>query len=116
MPPISVAIQGDVVATPGTVPATGAASGTWTAGPVSYQSYSKLKVGGNVIHQASCTFNFSGATSGGSAVTDVSTVTLTAGSTKLQKGSTFVLQNGDQKSDSFGNKLQAQSSRKLKSG
>jgi hypothetical protein len=114
MPPIAVAIQGDVVATAGTGLPPGADSGTWTAGSVSYQTYPKLKVGGNVAHKASCTFTFAGASSSGSPVSNSSTVTLTAGTTKLQKGANFVLQDGDQQTDSFGNILQAQSSRKLK--
>src|SRR5688500_13021295 len=79
MPPIAVAVQGDVIATPGTGLPTGADSGTWTAGPVNYQTYAKLKAGGNVANQSSCTFTFAGVNSSGSPVSSSSTVTLSAG-------------------------------------
>ena len=116
MPSIFVARQGEVTATAGTTPFTGADNGTWTAGPVSYTAYAKLKRGGTgVIHRASCLFSFSGANSSGTAVAGTSTVTLTAGTTKLQKGVSNVLQNNDEASDSYGNKLKASSSEKLKS-
>lgn len=111
----SVAVEDEVIATPGTAPFTGAESGTWTAGPVSYRSYGSLTVGGiNVIYEASCTFNFSGASSSGAAVIGSETVTLTAGSTLLQKNESGVLVNGDSATGTYGNELKVQSSGPLK--
>jgi hypothetical protein len=113
--PESVATEGDVTATPGTSMFTGADSGRWTAGAITYTSYAKLKVGGGqVIHKAECTFRFSGASSSGAAVTGQETVTLTAGSPLLQKGASSVLVHGDSKTGTYGNKLEAASSEKLK--
>jgi hypothetical protein len=116
MPSIPVARQGEVTATAGTTPYTGADSGTWTPGSINSTAHTKLKRGGtSVIRQASCLFSFSGANSSGTAVAGTSTVTLTAGTTKLQKGVSNVLQDGDEASDSYGNKLKAITSGKLKS-
>ncbi len=113
----SVAVEGDVTATPGTTPFTGADSGTWTAGTVTYLSYAKLTVNGiKVIWQAQCAFTFSGASSSGTAVTGAETVTLTANTTILQKGISNVLVNGDTATGNYGNELKAQSSGPLKTG
>ena len=113
----STAVEGDVTATAGTSPYTGAESGSWTAGSVSYQSYDKLSIGGTpVIHEASCTFNFSGASSSGATITGSETVTLSAGSTKLQGASSSVLVDGDSETGSYGNELKVQTGAKLKSG
>jgi hypothetical protein len=113
----SVAVSGEVIATPGTTFFTGADSGTWTAGAVNVQSYSKLTVGSKaVLHEAKCTFTFSGANSGtGATITGSETVTLKAGATLLQKGLTSVLVQGDSATGSFGNKLQVQTVSKLRS-
>ncbi len=101
------AVTGDVTATPSSVlsPKAAGGSGTWTAGTVSYSSYARLKAPAVVIWKAECTFSFSGATSGGSAVTDSETVTLTAGSTVLQHGANGVLLDGDQTQGPLGNSL-----------
>ena len=112
----NVAVEGDVVATAGTSPFTGADKGTWTAGQISYQSYAKLTVSGQkVIHEASCTYDFSGTTTDGNPILGKESVTLTASPTLLQKGQSQVLVNGDAAKDSkYGNKLEVQTSNVLK--
>lgn len=115
MPGKNVAVEGDVTATPGTIPFTGAVSGTWTAGPISYQKYSQLTVRNvSVIHQAQCTFLFSGS-NGTSPVSGSETVTLIAKTTNLQNGLAFVLLNGDTQVGVFGNTLTAKASGPLTS-
>jgi hypothetical protein len=110
-----VATEGDVTATAGTTPYTGASSGTWTAGSVSCTSYAKLHAGGApAISEATCTFNFAGTSASNSADTGSETVTLRAGPTTLQGGASGVLLDGDSKTDSFGNKLAASSAAPLK--
>jgi hypothetical protein len=110
----SVACQGDVSATPGTVPFTGAQSGTWTAGEITTTPHPILRVdGAAVISKASCTFTFTGTNSSGSLVTGQEAVTLTAGATVLRAGPDTVLVNGDQAAGIFGNKLRVTSIRKL---
>lgn len=112
----AVAVIGDVTATPSLVLSSKAAggSGTWTAGTVSYSSYSGLKAGQPVIWKAECAFSFSGANSGGSAVTDDETVTLSATSKKLNKAQNSVLVDGDTLTGTKGNKLQVSASGRLK--
>jgi hypothetical protein len=110
----SVARTGDVIATPGTTLFTGANAGSWTAGPISVQTYSKLTIGGQlVIHGASCTFSFTGTTGPGAPITGIETVTLPAGVTVLQKGQSGVLVQGDSATGAFGNKLEVQTANKL---
>lgn len=110
----SVAGQGDVSATPGNVPFTGAQSGTWTADAITVTPHPVLRVdGAPAITQASCTFSFSGANSNGSPVAGQESVTLTAGATTLHVGPQTVLVDGDQAAGVFGNKLQVVSTRKL---
>ena len=66
----NIAVVGEVVATAGEIPFTGATSGEWTAGAVSYQSYQNLSITDvPVIYQAECTFSFRGESSVGSLVT-----------------------------------------------
>jgi hypothetical protein len=109
-----VAGDGDVSATAGTTPFTGAQGGTWTAGPVQLKTYAKLKAGGMpVVHQAECTFSFSGNNASGATVAGTSTVTLTKPGRLLQKGQQSVLADGDSATDSFGNKLAVTSTRRL---
>jgi hypothetical protein len=110
----NVAGQGDVSAIPGTLPFTGAQSGTWTPGAITPVAHPELQVGGAaVITQASCTFSFAGVNASGTAVTGQETVTLPAGATTLHVGPDTVLVNGDQAVGMFGNKLQVVSMRKL---
>ncbi len=103
---LGVAKAGDVTASVGTTYFGTATSGAWTAaGPVTETTYSFLTIqGAAVVHQASCSFSFSGS-DGTNAVTGASSVTLTASSTTLQKGSTFVLRDGDSAQDIYGNTL-----------
>ena len=107
----SAAVKGDVSATAGTSPYTGAQTGTWTAGQVTETSYANLKVGGKeVLWKAECTFSFSGANSSGTTVTGTEKVTLTATTKLLMKGEHSVLVDGDSKTGgdtppSFDNKL-----------
>jgi hypothetical protein len=107
MPGIAVAVVGNV--TPGlgsgpTYPSPSTA-GTWAAAQVAPVSYPFLTVGGvAVLHGASCVFTFT-PTDGTSPANPTSTVTLTATATALQKGSTFVLRNGDSAHDTYGNTL-----------
>jgi hypothetical protein len=110
-----VAVDGDVTATPSASPASGADSGAWTAGPISYTTYSKLKVGGkNVIWKAKCTFSFSGK-SGNSPYSTTEDVTLTASTKKLNKSQHNVLVSGDSETGTQGNKLAVSASGKLTS-
>ena len=113
-----VAVEGDVLAQPGTTPAPGAASGVWTPGQVNYTSYAFLTVNGvAVIYEASCTFSFSGTSPppASSAVTDSSDVKLSAGGTVLMASQNNVLLNGDSANDDFGNKLEVVTGNHLKS-
>jgi hypothetical protein len=106
--------DGDVSATAGTTPFTGAQGGTWAAGSVQLKTYAKLEAGGKpVVHQAECTFSFSGANASGAKVEGTSTVTLTEPGRPLQKGQQSVLVDGDSANDSFGNKLSVSSTRRL---
>jgi len=107
MPLKPVGKVGDTAATVGTGMYGAAASGSWTAGPVTETAYALPTIGGvATIHAASCTFSFSGVQSDGTTpVTGTSPVTLTAATTTLQKGSTFVLRDGDAFSDTYGNTL-----------
>lgn len=112
----SVAVEGDAQAIEGTVPFKGAESGKWTAGPITYSSYEKLKVGGSkVIYQAKCIFTFQGTNSAGATIPGAETVTLEAKSTKLQGAQFKVLVNGDnaEGEGKYGNKLQVQATNKL---
>jgi len=117
MPGNSVAVTGEVVTTPGTTPFTGADPArpwSWRAGPISLQTYSKLTVGGQpVIHEARCTFSFTGTASNGTPVPGSEVVTLTARATALQKGQSGVLVQGNSATGPFGNKLAVQTARKL---
>lgn len=114
-----VAVEGDTVATASSVPAPSTQpgwSGKWTAGAVSETSYPKLTVEGvKVIHEARCTFSFSGKETASSApVSMTSNVTLRAGATILQKGNSKVLVDGDNASDSHGNRLEIKATGALK--
>lgn len=96
-----------------------AASGTWTPGPVVETADTTLTVGGaGVLHQAQCTFTFSGTASSGAPVADSSTVVLTPKSTTLRAGQTAVLLDDDSTSDLPGNtvKVSVPASSKLASG
>ncbi|WP_404385398.1 hypothetical protein [Caenispirillum salinarum] len=109
-------MKGDVTATAGTVPYTGATSGDWTAGAVELTSYPVLTVAGtDVIHKAECTFSFLGKNSGG-AVTGSSTVTLTAGAQPLQGGLSNVLVDGNWNKDAYGNTLNVSATGVLRTG
>jgi len=118
----SVAIESDATATAGTMPYTGAASGTWLAGPISVVSYATVTIGGQpAISSAKCTFSFSGlAANGTTPVAGSEDVTLSAaalGTTKLQGTEQQVLRDGDQSSKSlFSNIISVSASHKLKSG
>ncbi|HEX6683616.1 MAG TPA: hypothetical protein VF062_12515 [Candidatus Limnocylindrales bacterium] len=101
----SVAVEGEVVATAG--PAT--AAGSWTAGPVTEVSYTKLTIGGKkVIHQAMCTFTFTNSTT---SATTLVPLTLTASPRKLQGGLSNVLCHADKFVDPNGNQLEARVTR-----
>jgi hypothetical protein len=108
----AVAKSGDVSPTNGTGMFTDphtmvtAASGNWTAGPVTETSYPFLTIGGAaVLHEATCTFAFAGYDSSNNAMAGTSDVDLVKGPTTLQKSSTFVLRDTDSKSDGYGNTL-----------
>lgn len=95
---------------------TGAASGSWSAGPVTHASYSRLSIEGKaVVHGADCTFNFTGSTSNGAPVTGSETVALQAGVTVLQKGLSGVLRDGDSATGAFGNRLEVKTANVLRS-
>ncbi len=111
-----VAVEGDVQATAGSTPFTGAESGTWTSEPVIYSSYDHLKIGGSkVIYKAPCKFTFSGTSPAPqkNPISGDETVTLEAQSTKLQGSVSKVLVDGDSATGKFGNKLQISASHQL---
>lgn len=115
-----VAVTGEAVATASlsTAPSTQPAwTGAWVAGAVTESAYAKLTVGAKaVIHQARCTFTFTGADASGAPVGPLtSTVTLTAAQTVLQKGASSVLRHGDRASDSHGNAVEIRAAGKLRS-
>lgn len=111
----SVAVEGDMVTTPGSTPYPPADSGSWSATTVTYSTYANLKTNGkNVIYKAECKFIFSGIVSSiGVTVVGEDTVTLEANPKKLQSGQYNVLVDGDSKESSFGNKLEAKASNNL---
>jgi hypothetical protein len=110
-----VAVEGDVSATVGTAPFTGAEAGTWTAGSVSLTSHANLKVGGKkAVWKATCTFSFTGQSSSGATVNGSETVTLTATTKLLDKSQSSVLVDGDQAQGNYGNKLTASATGALK--
>ena len=111
----SVATIGDVLATPGTTPFTGAEAGVWTPGPVSHTSYAQLRSSGvPAISEATCIFSFAGTAKGGAAVAGSETVVLRAGPTVLQRGSSGVIVHGDSATGEFGNRLAAASAEPLR--
>jgi hypothetical protein len=103
----NIAVEGDVIAIPGTTPYPPAASGAWIPGSVSYSSYSKVSVNGvSVIYEARCTFSFTGVDPSGSPVSGTEDVTLSASSTSVNASQSSVLLDGDSKSGTYGNQLQ----------
>lgn len=113
-----VAVTSDVAATAGTGLYTGAAKGTWMPGPVTVSTYAKLTIGGAAAAwQAKSTFAFAGfgPTPAETPISGTSTVTLSASTKKLQGRASHVLVNGDEKSDSYGNKVKVSASGKLRS-
>jgi hypothetical protein len=113
----SVAVDGQVEATPGTIPHPPADAGEWKAGLVVYETHAKLKVDGELaIEKAECTFSFFGTNSQavGALVTASSTVELVAGSTKLKESGRGMLLAEDYAEDHWGNKLAAQTTNILK--
>ncbi|MEU2391314.1 hypothetical protein [Streptomyces sp. NPDC007369] len=111
----AVAGKGDVEATVGTKPFTGADSGKWTAGSVEVTASTTLKAGGAfVLHAASCTFSFDGKNAAGP-VKGTSAVALEAKASLLQPGGRPVLLHGDSAEDGFGNTLEVTSARPLRS-
>lgn len=120
MTPPSVASASDVTASPGQVPYTGAASGVWTAGPVTTVPVPKpgapelTVAGAAALQQATCVFTFSGTSPApATPVAGASTVTLTPTGSRLLVNGQSVLRSGDSASDAFGNTLSATSSGKL---
>ena len=89
-------------------------TGTWTASPtITETTKTKFTSDGKaVVVEASCTFSYSGNTtsSPSSPVTYSSTVTLTPQSKKLTVGGSSPLVDGDEKQDSYGNKVSVSSS------
>ena len=114
-----VCCDGDVVATPDSAPFPGS-NAKWKAGPVSYKTYSHLKVGGKAVaYEATCTFSYSGSTTSApsSPVSGSEDITLKAGTTVLEHGSSKVLVDGQSETGktSPSNKLEVKSSQILKS-
>lgn len=118
-----VAVRGDAQATAASATAPvdqPTWQGSWVAGAVVTSAYEQLSVNGQaVIHEARCTFSFSGVDSAVSptppAVATSSEVVLSAGSTTLQKGLQRVLLDGDNASDEHGNRLSISASGHLSS-
>ncbi|WOP18902.1 hypothetical protein [Raineyella sp. LH-20] len=111
--PSSVAREGDVTATVGQLPYSGATSGTWTAGTVASTTASASSDGAAVVVGASCTFSFNG-TNGQSPVTGTSTVTLSPGPRVLTIGGVAPLVDGDSQQDAYGNTLRVGSTATLR--
>jgi hypothetical protein len=116
----AVATKADVTAEPSkTVPkdaTTG--SGKWTAGAITVVEYDLLTIGGKpAISKAECTFTYAGGTQKADSTkpypTTTEKVTLTAGTTLLQKGASSVLVDGDSKEGSEKNKLSISANHKL---
>lgn len=104
--PKPVAVQGEIKATPGTIPFPPANTGSWRAEPVKEVIHSTLKVKGKpVVLEATCTFTFSGFSSTGATVTGSEEVKLSPTTKVLLKSSTFVLVDGDMQIGQFGNQL-----------
>jgi hypothetical protein len=117
-PPVfPVARAGDVQATPSsgtdypnaTSPT---ATGSWAAGTISLTTVSVAQSDSkDIVTTASCQFVFTGTNSqsGATFTSSPSTVTLTSVVRKLQVNSSYPLVNGDQATDSFGNRLSVSS-------
>jgi hypothetical protein len=121
MPSKSVALEADVVCTPGSTVPSGFASGSWALNPAvtpnpSVQKYTKLTINSQgVIYEAKGSFLFTGTLSIGGAGTTPEVVELLAGTTKLQKNENKCLVNGDTITGSVGgNIVKIVSTRKLK--
>ncbi|MGW0411248.1 hypothetical protein ACWDZX_08115 [Streptomyces collinus] len=111
----AVVARGGVSAMAGAAPLKGADSGTWSAGTVAETPSSRVTVGGSpVLHQASCSFTFTGK-AGQTVVGGASTVTLTATAGGLLADGKGVLLDGDSAQDEYGNTLTAGSSAALRS-
>ncbi|MFG3497632.1 hypothetical protein [Streptomyces sp. NPDC047928] len=111
----AVAGEGDVTATVGTMPFTGADTGTWTQGTMTETASTTLKADGAfVLHAVTCVFDFQGTNSAGAAVKAASTVTLKAEPSLLRPGGRPVLLHGDSAEDAFGNRLKVASTRSLR--
>jgi hypothetical protein len=105
----NIAVEGDVIAIPGTSPYPPAVSGAWIPGPVSYSSYPNVSVNGvSVIYEARCTFTFTGIgpSPANSPVSGTEDVSLSASSSSVNASQSSVLLDGDSKSGSYGNQLQ----------
>lgn len=110
----NVAVQGEVSATAGSINAEldTNKTGQWNAGPVVDTFYNHLTIDGTpIIYESTCTFTYTGGTTGTApapvvaVVVPPETVTLTAGSTVLQSGLNKVLLDGDEEQSNYGNKL-----------
>ncbi|MGB3673425.1 MAG: hypothetical protein WA988_03185 [Candidatus Nanopelagicales bacterium] len=104
-----VAVEGDTTATVGTMPFTGADTGTWTAGTIEESAYPKLRCAGTpVIWEATCKFSFIG--TGPPPVKPTikgdETVTVTATTNLINKTQHSVLVGGASSVGKYGNKLQ----------
>ncbi|TMV00040.1 hypothetical protein [Streptomyces sp. DASNCL29] len=118
MPTAAVAGRGDVTTIVGKRLPPPATKGMWTAGVVEETVARTLEAGGGlVLHEATCVFNFTGTTDppASTPVSATSTVKLSARESRLLVGGKGVLLHGGSAEDSFGNKLQATSSRPLRS-
>jgi hypothetical protein len=108
----SVAVTGEVVATPSPITSLGGAPGSWAAGTVVDTGYASMTIDGRpVIHQARCAFTFTNANTG---ATTVANITLAASATPLQRGRSGVLRQGDVMVDAFGNSLAVRITRPAK--
>jgi hypothetical protein len=108
---ITVALNGDVIATPGSIPPGNCTPAPgWTAGPIIYTNGMKIKVDGTwVITKAECTFIWTGTPPppGCVPVATNSKVTLNPDTTKLKDNSKDILRNGNTAQDSYLNTLTA---------
>ena len=103
----NIAVEGDVIAIPGTTFYPPAVSGAWIPGPVTYSSYSKVSVNGvSVIYEAKCTFTFTGVDSVPAPVSGTEDVTLSASDTPVNGSQSSVLLDGDSETGTYGNQLQ----------
>jgi hypothetical protein len=108
-----VARKGDVTATVGTMPYTGASSGTWSPGTLTVTTAPLASSDGNeVVVKAESSFTFLGS-SGNTTIKGDSSVVLSPGPQLLTIDGSAPLVHGDSAQDAYGNTVSVSSSATL---